>query len=121
LDRTPGAKGDAVSHAGTASPASRHCARPGNSGSVVRTLKDTRLADPISAEDTDNHSTESYVLSIADYGGRALRNYRYGPVIMHNYGGQTYGVGASGNDAFEYGGAFDLPGKAFHITGSNIP
>ena len=50
--------------------------------------------DPISAEDTDNHSTESYVLSVADYGGRALRNYRYGPVIMHNYGGQTYGMGS---------------------------
>jgi len=93
----------------------------GNSGSIVRTLKDSRLADPISAEDTDNNGVESYVLSIADYGGRALRNYRYGPIIMQAYGGQRYGMGASGTDAFEYGGAFDLPGKAFHITGSNIP
>ena len=98
----------------------------GNGGSVVRTLKDTRLKDPISAEDTDNHSTESYVLSVADYGGRALHNYRYGPVIMHNYkvgcrppGG--CGMGSSGNDPFEYGGVFDLPGRAFHVTGANIP
>ena len=88
-----------------------------NSGSVVRTLRDSRLVDPISVEDTDNHSTESYVLSVADYGGRALRNYRYGPVIMHNYGGQNYGM----SEAFEYGGAYDLPGKAFHVTGANIP
>ena len=91
----------------------------GNSGTVVRTLNDSRLADPIAAEDTDNHSTESYVLSVADYGGRALRNYRYGPVIMHNYGGQRYDT--QGGTGFEYGGAFDLPGKAFQITGSNIP
>jgi hypothetical protein len=88
-----------------------------NSGSVVRTLKDSRLLDPISAEDTDNHSTESYVLSVADYSGKALRNYRYGPVIMHNYAGQNFGL----SEAFEYGGAFDLPGKAFQVTSANVP
>jgi hypothetical protein len=98
----------------------------GNSASVVRTLKDTRMADPIAAEDTDNHTTESYVVSVADYGGRALRNYRYGPVVMWNYstgctGPNGCGMGASGNDPFEYGGAYTLPGKAFQITGSNIP
>ncbi len=95
-------------------------------GKVVRTLKDARLKDPIAAEDTDNHSTESYVLSIADYGGRALRNYRYGPVIMHNYRASCQppdgcGMGNSGNDPFEYGGAFETPGRAFQITGANIP
>lgn len=92
----------------------------GNSGSVVRKLSDTRLIDPIAAEDTDNHSTESYVLSVADYGGKALRNYRYGPLIMHNYGGARYET-LGGPTGFEYGGAFDVPGKAFQITGSNIP
>ncbi|MET0542156.1 MAG: hypothetical protein ABWZ88_10405, partial [Variovorax sp.] len=92
----------------------------GNSGSVVRKLNDTRLVDPISAEDTDNHTTESYVVSVADYGGRALRNYRYGPVIFHNYGGGRFDT-LGGANGFEYGGAFDLPGKAFQITGSNIP
>ncbi len=92
-----------------------------NSGSVIRTLKDSRLADPISTEDTDNHATESYVLSVADYGGRALRNYRYGPVVMHSYAGQSYGMGPAGNDPFEYAGAFDLPGKAFQATSANIP
>jgi hypothetical protein len=88
-----------------------------NSGSVVRTLKESRMVDPISVEDTDNHSTESYVLTVADYGGRKVHNWRYGPVIMHNYGGQSYGM----SEAFEYGGAFDLPGKAFHVTGANVP
>ena len=99
----------------------------GNSGSVVRTLKDTRLVDPIAAEDTDNHGAESYVVSVADYGGRALRNYRYGPVIMHNYGGSACGsangcgMGSGNNDAFEYGGEFALPGGAFQVTSANIP
>ena len=98
----------------------------GNSGSVVRKLNETRLLDPIAAEDTDNHTTESYVVSVADYGGRALRNYRYGPVIMWNYstgctGPNGCGMGASGNDPFEYGGAYDLPGAPFQIVGSNIP
>lgn len=92
----------------------------GNSGSVVRKLNDTRLIDPIAAEDTDNHSTESYVLSVADYGGKALRNYRYGPVIMHNYRGERYET-LGGPSGFEYGGAFNLPGQAFQITGANIP
>ena len=93
----------------------------GNSGSVVRTLKDSRMVDPISVEDIENHSTESYILSVADYGGRKLHNYRYGPVIMHNYGGQSYGMGNSGGDPFEYGGAFDFPGKAFQATSANVP
>jgi len=54
----------------------------GNSGSVVRTLQDTRLADPIAVEDADNFATMGYVVSVADYAGKALRNYRYGPVVF---------------------------------------
>ena len=95
-------------------------------GTVVRTLRDSRLQDPIAAEDTDNHSTESYVLSVADYGGRALRNYRYGPVIMHNYKSgcqppKGCGMGPTGDDPFEYGGAFELPGRPFAVTAANVP
>ena len=99
----------------------------GNSGQVVRTLQDTRMVDPIAAEDTDNHGAESYVVSVADYGGRALRNYRYGPVIMHNYGTSTCvapagcGMGSGNADPFEYGGEFGLPGGPFQIVSANIP
>ncbi|MBS0428523.1 MAG: hypothetical protein JSR41_14705 [Proteobacteria bacterium] len=99
----------------------------GNSGSVVRTLRDSRLVDPISAEDTDNNGTESYVVSVADYGGRALRNYRYGPVIMHNYPGSACGapsgcgMGSNSADPFEYGGEFGLPGGPFQVMSANIP
>jgi len=95
----------------------------GSGGSVVRTLRDTRLADPIAAEDTDNHSTESYVLSVADYGGRQLSNYRYGPVIMWPYtAGSCLGPSGCGMAGeFEYGGSFALPGGAFQIRNANVP
>jgi len=53
-----------------------------NSGSIVRTLQDTRLADPIAVEDADNFATMGYVVSVADHAGKALRNYRYGPVVF---------------------------------------
>ncbi len=95
-------------------------------GKIVRTLRSSRLVDPISTEDASNHGTESYLISVADYGGRALRNYRYGPIIMHTYkeGCQPpegCGMGKTGKDPFEYGGAFELPGKPFAIVGANIP
>lgn len=102
-------------------------ASDGNSGSVVRTLQDSRLKDPIAAEDTDNHTSESYVVSVADYGGRALHNFRYGPVILHNYPGTPCGppngcgMGSSNNDPFEYGGAFSLPGGPFQLGSANVP
>jgi len=99
----------------------------GNSGTVVRTLQDSRLKDPVAAEDTDNNVDETYVVAVADYGGRALRNYRYGPVILHSdpHGvcGEPNGcgMGASNSDPFEYGGAFDLPGGPFQVSSGNIP
>lgn len=112
-----------------------------NSGSKVRTLRDSRLIDPISAADTDNHTTESYVLSVADYGGRQLSNYRYGPVIFWNNQGNVLGNDYNWNACnpskggcavtpthvdgvtydTEYGGSFALPGKAFHVGVGNTP
>ena len=104
-------------------------ANDGNSGTVMRTLQDTRLKDPIASEDTDNHSTESYVLSVADYGGKQIANYRYGPVIMWNYptaqckGPTGCGMlpGSDGTGCFEFGGGYTVKGKAFKIVGANIP
>lgn len=96
----------------------------GNGGEVVRTLQDQRLVDPVAAEDTDNHGTESYVLSVADFGGKKLHNFRYGPVIMWTKNTACQppnGCGVSGGGAFEYGGAFDLPGKVFQVASANVP
>jgi hypothetical protein len=59
-------------------------AADGNSGSVVRTLQDSRIVDPIAVEDADNFANDNMVLSIADYTGKAVSNYRYGAVVFAN-------------------------------------
>jgi hypothetical protein len=92
----------------------------GDKGSVARTLRDSRLTDPIAAEDNNTHGTESYVVSVADYSGRQLANYRYGPIIFHTNGGARYGMGANGKAAFEFGGAYKPGGRPFSISITNV-
>ena len=93
----------------------------GNSGTVSRTLRDSRMLDPIWAEDNDNHGTESYLLSVTDYSGKQLLNYRYGPVIFHTNGGAQYGMGPNMNSEFEFGGAYQTTGRPFQASGANVP
>jgi hypothetical protein len=103
----------------------------GNSGSIFRTLRDSRLIDPISADDNESHGTESYVLSIADYNGRAVSNYRYGPVIFQTNvrpgwtcqppSGCPVTDSAGRPADFEFGGSFVTMGKAFQVTSANVP
>ena len=91
----------------------------GNSGSIVRTLQDTRLVDPIAIEDADNFATTGFVVSVADYAGKAVRNYRYGPVVFTD--GKACATTSScpvtptGNVAIEYGGAMAFEGKPFQL------
>jgi len=99
-----------------------------NSGTVQpNVLRDSRIVDPIAIEDNENHGTTFLMLTMADYGGKAVRNYRWGPVIFNsNPGGACAlpngcGMGQDGNAAFEYGGATVLPGKPFMVTGANVP
>lgn len=93
------------------------------SGALVidRTLHDDRMVDPLSLEDSDNHGTESYVLSVADYGGKQVLDYRYGPVVYHTNGGATFEMCESGTNAFEFGGALSVPGKPFALSVNNTP
>ena len=104
----------------------------GNSGSIVRTLNDTRLIDPIAVEDADNYSNPGYLTSVIDYAGKAIRNYRYGPVIFGSDGGScpkpngcALNPTSSGGVTYnlEYGGAMDMSahGKPFQITTTNVP
>lgn len=92
----------------------------GNAGSVVRTLRDSRLKDPIAAEDNNTHGAESYVLTVADFGGAQVANYRYGPVVFHTNGGATYGVGRDGKAQFEFGGAYKPGGRPWSISITNV-
>jgi hypothetical protein len=89
------------------------------------TLTDTRLVDPIATEDAENHGTESYILSVADYGGKQLSNYRYGPVVFWTNQGSGKACqppnGCATSGTFEFGGSYALPGSPFQAAGSNIP
>lgn len=92
----------------------------GDGGKVVRTLRDARIIDPIAAEDNNTHGTESYVVSIADYGGAQLLNYRYGPVIFHTNGGDRFGMGRDGKAPFEFSGAYKPGGRPYSISVTNV-
>ena len=97
----------------------------GNSGSIVRTLQDTRLKDPVAVEDSDNFANSGYVLSVADYTDKSIKNFRYGPIIFSE-GGACPGptgcpVQATNGIQIEYGGALALPGKPFQVTTANVP
>ncbi|MGO4392549.1 hypothetical protein AB4Z46_14475, partial [Variovorax sp. M-6] len=97
----------------------------GNSGTIKRTLQDTRMVDPISIEDADNFANSNNIVSVADYAGKAIRNYRYGPVIFIDGkacpapGGCP--VTPTGDIGIEYGGSMALPGKPFHLKTANVP
>jgi hypothetical protein len=90
---------------------------------IVRTLADTRLVDPISVEDNNNHLTQSDLLEIADYGDKNVKGYRYGPVIFWGVSTPppTFGMGPGGTDPFEFEGAYATPTGPFSISIENVP
>lgn len=90
---------------------------------ILRVLSDSRLVDPISVEDNDNHLTESNLIDIADYGDKNVKAYRYGPVIFYGAGNPppTFGMGPSGLDPFEFEGEYATPTGPFSISIENVP
>jgi hypothetical protein len=97
----------------------------GNSASVVRTLQDTRLIDPIAVEDADNFATRVNTVSVTDYAGKQVSNFRFGNVVFAGGGScpapNGCGVSPTGGINIEYGGSFALPGKPFQMSTSNVP
>jgi hypothetical protein len=96
------------------------------SGSVVRTFQESRVIDPIATEDGENHGTESYMVSIADYAGKGIHSFLYGPIIWHTNDASKAcspakgGCQMLGGAPYEYGGTFKVPGKPFHAALANI-
>lgn len=91
--------------------------------SSLRVLSDSRLVDPISVEDNNNHLTQSDLIDIADYGDKNVKGYRYGPVIFHGVSNPppVFGMGPGGADPFEYEGAYATPTGPFSISSENVP
>jgi hypothetical protein len=88
---------------------------------VLRTLVDSRFEDPVVADLSDRGP----IVTIGDFTGKKLLNYRYGPT--ENNGGKppsNYGCGPAGAEAdcksFEFGGALTLPGTPFFVGTTNV-
>jgi len=89
---------------------------------VLRVLSDSRLVDPISVEDNNNHLTQSDLIDIADYGDKNIKGYRYGPLIFWGApNNPEFGMGPGGVDAFEYQGSYVTPTGPFSISIENVP
>ena len=100
----------------------------GKSARVVRTLQDSRIVDPVATEDIDNFANLGLTLSVADYGGRAVLNYRYGPVVFADRGAEWAcqpprgcPVKPTGDVDIEFGGGFKMQGRPYQINTSNVP
>lgn len=88
--------------------------------SVFKRLRDSRLVDPVFVEHADTHGVETSLITVADFNGRKIVNYRWTPVVYATQGGAVFGIGQNGNDEFECGGTLDFPGTPFCISASNV-
>ena len=89
----------------------------GNSGEVVRRLRDSRLADPVAAELWDSRGAAG--VSVADFRGRRIVNYLYQPI--NSWGERLFGgAGEDGQAEFECTGTFDVPGHPFMLSSAEV-
>lgn len=89
-------------------------------GKVTRRLRDARLQDPVFVEVADTHGIETALLTVADFKGRQILNYRYAPVVFATQGGARFGMGKDGADEFECGGLMKFPGWPFCLSATNV-
>lgn len=87
---------------------------------VIRRLRDARLQDPVFAESADTHGIETPLVTVADFKGRKIVNYRYGVLVFATQGGAKFGMGPEGRDEFECGGVLEFPGSPFGISATNV-
>lgn len=87
---------------------------------ISKRLRDARLVDPVFVEMADTHGVETSIITVADYNGRKIVNYRFAPVVFATQGGAVFGIGPGGSDEFECGGTLDMPGNPFCISATNV-
>ncbi|SOZ36459.1 conserved protein of unknown function [Cupriavidus neocaledonicus] len=89
---------------------------------VEKTLQDSRIVDPITVSETQQSPLLTSVITLTDYAGKQVLNYRYAPINLQGANAPLYiGVGQSGNEEFEFGGSYAVAGKPFNFTQSNVP
>src|SRR4029077_6173330 len=89
-------------------------------GTIVRELRDERMIDPVYAEIADTHGIETQIVTVADFRGRKIINYRCSPVVFATNGGAKFGCAPKGTDEFECGGFMPFPGNPIAVCGTNV-
>jgi hypothetical protein len=94
-----------------------------STGSVLRTMEDSRV-DPIMVTMADNYSTKGNVLTVADYAGASIANYRFGDMVYPDpSSGFCTQAGACPTYTYlgEFAGKLALPFKPTAVHSSNVP
>ncbi len=89
-------------------------------GQVIRRMRDRRLIDPVFVEAADTHGIETSLLTVCDFAGRKVANYRYSTLVFATQGGARFGMGPEGKDAFECGGILEFPGSPICVSATNV-
>jgi hypothetical protein len=92
----------------------------GDQGAVTRKLRDKRLIDPVFVEVSDTHGIETGIITVCDFKGRKILNYRCSELVFATQGGQRFPIGGDGKDGFECGGVMEFPGSPFNVSASNV-
>src|SRR5215472_13312976 len=72
---------------------------------IIKTLQDSRIVDPITVDETQQNPLLTSVITLTDYSGKQVMNYRYAPITLQGGNKPLYiGIGRSGTDLFEFGG-----------------
>jgi len=87
---------------------------------VVRRLRDARMLDPVFVEHADTHGTETAIITVADFKGRKIINYRYSDIFYATNGGARFGMGPDGKAEVECGGFLEFPGSPFALSATNV-
>jgi len=94
-----------------------------NTGKVWKRLRDSRLQDPVDVENSVTGFIACYLVTVCDFKGKQILNYRYGAIHTPDYQKPvfTFGVGADGKSEAEFDGGVEIPGHAFRLTSANVP
>ncbi len=68
----------------------------------------------------DTHGIETSLITVADFRGRKIVNYRFSRVVFATQGGAKFGLGPGGKDEFECGGILEFPGSPYGISATNV-
>ena len=92
----------------------------GDTATVTRRLRDKRMIDPVDVEVADTHGIETNFITVADFKGKKIINYRCSPINFATQGGMKFPVGEDGKADFECGGTMDFPGYPFCVSATNV-